>query len=62
MPIGYPSVPYRLPGEQFTQWVNIYTRLARDRIIFLGEDVNDQNANEIIAIMLYLGLPNPGIT
>ena len=36
MPIGYPSVPYKLPGEQYTQWVNIYTRLARDRIIFLG--------------------------
>ncbi len=60
MPIGYPSVPYRLPGEQFTQWVNIYTRLARDRIIFLGEDVNDQIANEIIAIMLYLDSEDPG--
>ena len=60
MPIGYPSVPYKLPGEQFTQWVNIYTRLARDRIIFLGEDVNDQIANEIIAIMLYLDSEDPG--
>lgn len=60
MPIGYPSVPYKLPGEQFTQWVNIYTRLARDRIIFLGEEVNDQIANEIIAIMLYLDSEDPG--
>jgi len=60
MPIGYPSVPYKMPGEQFTQWVNIYTRLARDRIIFLGEEVNDQIANEIIAIMLYLDSEEPG--
>ena len=60
MPIGYPSVPYKLPGEQFTQWVNIYTRLARDRIIFLGDEVNDQIANEIIAIMLYLDSEDPG--
>ncbi|MEM7557026.1 MAG: ATP-dependent Clp protease proteolytic subunit [Cyanobacteria bacterium P01_A01_bin.84] len=60
MPIGYPSVPYKLPGEQYTQWVNIYTRLARDRIIFLGEDVDDQIANEIIAIMLYLDSEDPG--
>ena len=60
MPIGYPSVPYKMPGEQFTQWVNIYTRLARDRIIFLGEEVNDQIANEIIAIMLYLDSEDPG--
>jgi ATP-dependent Clp protease, protease subunit len=60
MPIGYPSVPYRLPGEQFTQWIHIYSRLARDRIIFLGEDVDDQLANEIIAIMLYLDSEEPG--
>ena len=60
MPIGYPSVPYKLPGEQYTQWVNIYTRLARDRIIFLGDEVNDQIANEIIAIMLYLDSEDPG--
>ena len=60
MPIGYPSVPYKLPGEQYTQWVNIYTRLARDRIIFLGKEVNDQIANEIIAIMLYLDSEDPG--
>lgn len=60
MPIGYPSVPYKMPGEQYTQWVNIYTRLARDRIIFLGEEVNDQIANEIIAIMLYLDSEDPG--
>jgi ATP-dependent Clp protease protease subunit len=60
MPIGYPSVPYKMPGEQYTQWVNIYTRLARDRIIFLGDEVNDQIANEIIAIMLYLDSEDPG--
>ncbi|MBD2777033.1 ATP-dependent Clp protease proteolytic subunit [Iningainema tapete] len=60
MPIGYPSVPYRLPGEQYTQWIHIYSRLARDRIIFLGEEVDDKVANEIIAIMLYLDSEDPG--
>ncbi|WP_315790153.1 ATP-dependent Clp protease proteolytic subunit [Fischerella sp. JS2] len=60
MPIGYPSVPYRLPGEQFTQWIHIYSRLARDRIIFLGEEIDDKLANEIIAIMLYLDSEDPG--
>ena len=28
MPIGTPSVPYRLPGSQYERWVDIYTRLA----------------------------------
>jgi ATP-dependent Clp protease, protease subunit len=60
MPIGYPSVPYRLPGDQYTQWIHIYSRLARDRIIFLGEEVDDKIANEIIAIMLYLDSEDPG--
>jgi len=60
MPIGYPSVPYRSPGEQFTQWIHIYNRLARDRIVFLGEEVDDRIANEIIAIMLYLDSEDPG--
>lgn len=60
MPIGYPSVPYRAPGEQYTQWIHIYNRLARDRIIFLGRDVDDEIANEIIAIMLYLDSEDPG--
>ncbi len=60
MPIGYPSVPYRLPGEPYTQWIHIYNRLARDRIIFLGQEVNDEIANEIIAFMLYLDSEDPG--
>ena len=25
MPIGTPSVPYRLPGSQMERWVDIYT-------------------------------------
>jgi ATP-dependent Clp protease protease subunit len=60
MPIGYPSVPYRLPGGQVEEWVHIYTRLIRERIIFLGEEIDDTIANEIIAIMLYLDSEDPG--
>jgi ATP-dependent Clp protease protease subunit len=60
MPIGVPKVPYRLPGEQYTQWVDIYNRLYRERIIFLGKDVDDEIANQIIAVMLYLDSEDPG--
>jgi len=48
MPIGTPSVPYRLPGSQYERWVDIYTRLGVERILFLGSEVND-------AIQLYKG-------
>jgi ATP-dependent Clp protease protease subunit len=54
MPIGIPSVPYRLPGSPYEQWINIYDRLFRERIIFLSEEVDDGIANAIVAYLLYL--------
>ena len=54
MPIGTPSVPYRLPGSQMERWVDIYTRLGVERILFLGSEVKDGIANSLVAQMLYL--------
>ena len=54
MPSGTPSVPYRLPGSQMERWVDIYTRLGVERILFLGSEVNDGIANSLVAQMLYL--------
>jgi ATP-dependent Clp protease protease subunit len=54
MPIGVPSVPYRLPGSPYEQWISIYERLFRERIIFLSEEVDDGIANAIVAYLLYL--------
>jgi ATP-dependent Clp protease, protease subunit len=60
MPIGVPKVPYRMPGEQYTQWVDIYNRLYRERVIFLPRDIDDEIANQIVAVMLYLDSEDPG--
>lgn len=60
MPIGVPSVPYRLPGSPYEQWINIDERLFRERIIFLFEEVDDGIANAIVAYMLYLDSDDPG--
>ncbi|EGK88639.1 ATP-dependent Clp protease proteolytic subunit [Microcoleus vaginatus PCC 9802] len=60
MPIGVPKVPYKMPGGYDTQWINIYDRLYRERIIFLGRDVDDEIANQIIAVMLYLDSEDSG--
>ena len=49
MPIGTPSVPYRLPGSQMERWVDIYTRLGVERILFLGQEVSDGVANSLVA-------------
>ena len=37
-----------------TQLSNVFERLLKDRIIWLGDDVRDDNANEICAKMLLL--------
>jgi len=39
---------------------DIYSRLLKDRIIFLGTQVNDVVANSIIAQMLFLDAEDPG--
>lgn len=59
MPIGVPSVPFRLPGSQYERWIDIYTRLSQERIIFLGQEVNDSIANRIVAFLLYLDSDDP---
>ena len=38
---------------------DIYSRLLKDRIVFLGGPINDQVANAIIAQLLFLELQNP---
>ena len=59
MPIGVPSVPYRLPGSQQERWIDIYSRLSQERIIFLGQEVTDGLANRIVAFLLYLDSEDP---
>ncbi len=39
--------------------MDIYSRLLKDRIIFLGTQVNDQVANLLVAQMLYLQFEDP---
>jgi ATP-dependent Clp protease protease subunit len=55
MPIGVPRVGYRLPGESLPQWVDLYNRLYRERVLFLASDINDELANQLVAIIIYLG-------
>ena len=54
MPIGVPKVSYRLPGEPYPQWIDLYNRLYRERLLFLGSELDDELANQIVGILLYL--------
>ena len=39
---------------------DIYSRLLKDRIIFLGEEVNDITAGLVVAQLLFLESEDPG--
>ena len=54
MPIGVPKVAFRFPGEEYAQWVDLYNRLYRERVLFLCQDLDDELSNQLIGIMLYL--------
>ncbi len=54
------TVPYVIEdtgrGERA---MDIYSRLLKDRIIFLGTEINDQVANTVIAQLLFLRAEDP---
>ncbi|KAH1202175.1 ATP-dependent Clp protease proteolytic subunit-related protein 2, chloroplastic [Glycine max] len=54
MPIGTPKVPYRTPGEGTWQWVDVWNALYRERVIFIGQEIDEEFSNQILATMLYL--------
>ncbi len=60
MPIGVPKVPYRLPGESQAQWVDIYNRLSRERVLFLTQDIDDERTNQLVGLLLYLSAEDAG--
>ena len=38
---------------------DIYSRLLKDRVVFLGSEINDQVANAVVAQLLFLETDNP---
>nr|YP_010513754.1 ATP-dependent Clp protease proteolytic subunit [Tephrosia onobrychoides]UXL85325.1 ATP-dependent Clp protease proteolytic subunit [Tephrosia onobrychoides] len=56
MPIGVPKVCFRTPGDGNASWIDIYNRLYRERLLFLGQEVDSSISNQLIGIMLYLSI------
>ncbi|YP_009766866.1 clp protease proteolytic subunit (plastid) [Arachis duranensis] len=56
MPIGVPKVPFRSSGEEDASWVDIYNRLYRERLLFLGQEVDSEISNQLIGLIIYLSM------
>ena len=55
-----PLIPYVIEQSQRGERAfDIYSRLLRDRIIFLGTAIDDSVANTVIAQMLFLQMSDP---
>ena len=55
-----PLIPYVIEQSQRGERVfDIYSRLLRDRVIFLGTEISDDIANVIIAQLLFLEAEDP---
>ncbi|MFP6673077.1 MAG: ATP-dependent Clp protease proteolytic subunit [Pirellulaceae bacterium] len=55
-----PLVPYVVEKSGREERVyDIYSRLLKDRIVFLGSGINDEVANSIVAQMLFLQSDDP---
>lgn len=59
MPLGVPRVECSFPGDSNLEWVDLYNCLYRERVLFLGSNLDDELANQLIAIILYLSAENP---
>nr|YP_010158533.1 clp protease proteolytic subunit [Xylia xylocarpa]QRG30710.1 clp protease proteolytic subunit [Xylia xylocarpa] len=61
MPIGLPKVPYRIPGDEDASWVDMYNGLYRRRALFLFKELDTELSNQLMGIMIYLGIEEPNL-
>ena len=55
-----PLIPYVIEKSgREERAMDIYSRLLKDRIIFLGSAINDEVANSVVAQMLFLQSDDP---
>lgn len=59
MPSTEPMVPWKAPGMDVAQFVPVSQRLYRERIMILGNFLDEEQANNLIAVLLYMKNEDP---
>eukprot|EP00188_Purpureofilum_apyrenoidigerum_P004450 Plantae.Rhodophyta-Purpureofilum_apyrenoidigerum.ctg505.p1 GENE.Plantae.Rhodophyta-Purpureofilum_apyrenoidigerum.ctg505~~Plantae.Rhodophyta-Purpureofilum_apyrenoidigerum.ctg505.p1 ORF type:complete len:250 (+),score=48.82 Plantae.Rhodophyta-Purpureofilum_apyrenoidigerum.ctg505:139-888(+) len=54
MMANMPKVPYKAKGSDKYEFVDIYNRFYRERIVFINQDIDDETANQTMAVLLFL--------
>lgn len=58
-PSSEPMVPYSPPGQSYSYFVPLSQRYYQDRTLFLGDFLDEQKSNKLIATLLYLREESP---
>lgn len=58
MPIGIPKVLYKKYKNKDYQWIDIFTKISQDRVLFLTHKLNLESINQIIGVFLYFKSEN----
>nr|UUL71184.1 ATP-dependent Clp protease proteolytic subunit [Dipsacus japonicus] len=61
MPIGVPKIAYLITGEEEGTWVDVYNGLYRHRVLFLGQAIEREVANQIIGIIAFLSIDDSSL-
>nr|YP_010344426.1 clp protease proteolytic subunit [Solanum rubicaule]YP_011028610.1 clp protease proteolytic subunit [Solanum torvum]UNZ87843.1 clp protease proteolytic subunit [Solanum rubicaule]WNT97552.1 clp protease proteolytic subunit [Solanum torvum] len=56
MPIGVPKVKINRRGIRRRLWTDIYNRLYRERLLFLGQGIGTGVGNQLICLLIYLSM------
>lgn len=59
MPTQTPMVPWTPPGGTVAQLVDLYSAMYRDRTMMISKFIDEEAANEIICIILYMRKEDP---
>jgi len=59
MPSNTPMVPYKAPNSDYTQFVDINSAMYRDRTLMISKFIDEEAANEIIGIILWMRREDP---
>nr|YP_009863951.1 clpP-like protease [Corsia dispar]QKE31462.1 clpP-like protease [Corsia dispar] len=56
MPFGVPKVPFKGRREKQASWVELYNRLYRERILFIGEEIDLELSGKIVSLMVHFSI------
>nr|ARO91494.1 ClpP-like protease [Arthropodium cirratum] len=56
MPVGIPKIPFKNPGEDAPIWVDVFSRLYKDRYLFVLKELDQELANLLIGLLTFYSL------